>query len=262
MNPDGSGAAVVSQSLLSATPSSDQSASWAPDGSGLVFISDRDGNSTGGLFAGSFAAGQQVIDNPVQISYGASNPAWSGYLPRTPKKLVGSGGMMASAAAGFIFAQASRTNASFQQTRTAVSSVVTFDTSLTTNRVNAQVSKLSDFGGSNAVLSITDGDGTLNNLRYINYVDGKVIQAVGTTAVPTAAGILVSFDGTDGSVATVVPYNATKAAGKIQPSHEGNALVFRGSFPGVWNGTGENVAPSGAQVVRIDAKTGHLIEAE
>jgi hypothetical protein len=128
--------------------------------------------------------------------------------------------------------------------------------------VNARFDKLSDVNTAAAVFSVTDGDGTLNNLRYINSVDGKVIQAVGTSAVPSAAGILVSFDGSDGSVATVFPYNATKAAGaSMKPVKEGDALVFRGEFAGVWNGKGENAAPSGAHLVRIDAKTGRLIEA-
>src|SRR5262249_10855343 len=153
-------------------------------------------------------------------------------------------------------------------TRNQVSSVVTFDTSAPANRVNARIDALgggtlANFGTSNVVLSITDGDANLGNLRYMNSVDGKVIQAVGTTAVPSAAGILVSFDGSDSSVATVVPYNATKAAGNaMKPVREGDALVFWGSFPGVWTGTGENLAPSGAHLVKLDAKTGQLIEAQ
>jgi Tol biopolymer transport system component len=260
MNPDGSGVTLVSLPSLAGF-SNNGSAAWSPDGSSLAFTSDRDGNTTIGLFVGVLLSGQLASQ---QVTFAGANPSWSGYLARTPKKLVGSGGIMASAAAGFVFAQAGGA----KQPRSHVSSVVTFDTSAPASRVNARIDalsggSLSNFGTSNVVLSITDGDATLSNLRYMNSADGKVIQAVGTTAVPTAAGILVSFDGSDGSVATVVPYNATKAAGNaMKPTREGNVLVFRGSFPGVWTGQGENVAPGGAHLVKLDAKTGQLIQAQ
>jgi hypothetical protein len=263
MNPDGSGAKLVTASF-GPDPVNDSSPAWSPDNSGLAFTSDRDGNSTVGLYLGALSSTDGTVPDPRFVTYAAANPSWSGYLARTPKKLVGSGGLMASAAAGFLFAQAGGAFAGSQPERSRVSSVVTFDASVAANRVNARVEKLSEFGGSNVVLSITDGDATLNNLRYLNSADDKVIQAVGTSAVPSAAGILVSFDGADGSVAAVVPYNATKAAGNIamKPSREGDALVFRGSFAGVWDGKGENVAPGGAHVVRIDARTGRLIQAQ
>jgi hypothetical protein len=47
----------------------------------------------------------------------------------------------------------------------------------------------------------------------------------------------------------------------VKPVREGDALVFGGDFASAWNGKGENAAPSGAHLVRIDAKTGRLIEA-
>jgi hypothetical protein len=214
----------------------------------------------GNLFVGSFGA-DGTIAQPREVAYGkvtSSATAWSGYLPRTPKKLVGTGGIMASAASGFLFSQASGNG-----TRSKVASVVTFDTAAA-NRVNARVDTLSAINTAAAVFTITAGDATLTNLRYMNTVDNKVIPVVGTSAVPSAAGILVSFDGSDGSVATVVPYNATKAAGgtAMKPERQGDTLVFRGEFASAWNAKGENVAPSGAHLVKIDAKTGRLIEAQ
>src|SRR5262249_30536901 len=150
-----------------------------------------------GLMVGTFGP-DGTIAQPKQIfagiGIGSDPPRWSPYLARTPKKLVGTGGLMASSAAGFLFSQAGSSSS-----RSQIASIVTFDTP-TANRVNTRFDKISDTsGGSSAVFTTPAGDGTLTNLRYITSVDNNVIQVVGTSATPSAAGILVSFDGFDGS---------------------------------------------------------------
>jgi hypothetical protein len=112
----------------------------------------------------------------------------------------------------------------------------------------------------NLIFSVTAGDGLLGNVRYLNGED-RTATSVPLGAAGSAAGAVVTFSVTDGTVTTIVPYTSTKAAG-IKPlaaGREGDVLTVRGAFSGIWDAAGRNVAPGGASSVRFDARTGTML---
>src|SRR6185295_3581564 len=105
--------------------------------------------------------------------------------------------------------------------------------------------------------SVTAGDAPITSLKYLNTYDGTVETVIGGAG--TTAGALVYFNPTSGAVEAVLPYSANRSVGASgrTPSvtQNGDTVVLRGYFTGVWDGKGENRAPAGAQVVRFNAKT-------
>ena len=121
MNPDGS-----SQTNLTNNAAYDYEPSWSPDGSKLAFASNRDGYFE--IYSMS-SFGGPATNLSKKPSSDDDSPSWSGYLPRTPKTLVGAGGALGTTAAGFLFGQKGD----------AVTSVVTFDTSTVGSRAGSRV---------------------------------------------------------------------------------------------------------------------------
>ena len=124
-----------------------------------------------------------------------SDPSWSGYLPRTPKTLIGSGGALGTAAAGFLFGQKGD----------AIASVVAFDTSTAGSRAGARVSSQSapfNDQGTNLLFSITTSAG----LASVTFAPVSEKGTPGIAVAPTipagSTGALVSFNATTGKVSS------------------------------------------------------------
>lgn len=171
----------------------------------------------------------------------------------TTVKLIGTNGKFGTACAGFLFGQIDR----------AVSSVVTFDTTVNTvaGRSATRVTPLTsaETVAQNLVFNITAGDGTFSSLKYTNGASGVVNALPGLSSA--AVGVIVTFSANDGGVSVVLPYAATKSAGRAV-SQVGDIATFEGVFTGVWDGAGKNIAPRGAKRVRINVRTGALAGAE
>ena len=162
---------------------------------------------------------------------------------------MGTGGLLGTAAAGFLFAQKGKS----------IAAIVTFDaTTRSGTRVSTQTPAAANWP--NVVFEVTATD-SLTSLRYLIGVSTVPISVIGATdAVTSATNALVSFDASDGTVTSVLPSPANRAAPTAGgTAREGGSLVYRRPFLGVWDGTGRNLAPGGAREVRIDARTGGLL---
>jgi hypothetical protein len=94
----------------------------------------------------------------------------------------------------------------------------------------------------------------VTGIKYINSYYGGVV-----TLTPDLSDALVSFDATTGQVAAVAPFALARGAAQPLTSVQGSKLVCRAHFSGVWNSAGVNLAPSGANQVVLDSKTGKFI---
>jgi TolB protein len=242
--------------------------SWSPDGSRIAYFADDGSNPKGGAGYAQIFTMPAGGGTPTQVTFGSPSKygaSWSPLLTSTkPVSLIGNGGLLASSAAGFLFAQSGD----------AVLSVLSFDTAAVTaaSRAGARAASLTpvDTQNPNLVFSLTAGD-SLSSLRFVNYdnasgTPGKVIAPpvpAGTT------GALVSFNAVTGKVTTVLPYAANRNAGSlhapgaisaVQVSRQGAALALRGRFLAVYDCAGENRAMAqGANTVLLDAQTGQII---
>ncbi len=177
-------------------------------------------------------------------------PSWSGYLPRTPSTLVGAGGSLGTAAAGFLFGQKGD----------AVTSVVAFDTSTVGSRAGSRVVSQSaaETQVSNLIFSITTSAG-LASVKYVRVNEAGVPGAAVVPTIPAGStNALVSFNASTGTVSSVIPYAANRAA-SLTPTHNGDLATYTGHFTAVFDGQGKNLAPSGAKSVTLNEKTGELV---
>jgi Tol biopolymer transport system component len=231
MNPDGSG--LVNLTNTPAAPKS--SPTWSPDGKRIAFVSKGD------VFA--ISAGGGVI-NRLTLLGNVVSASWGPPAHTIP--LIGTTAPL-SAAAGFLFATSGTT----------LSSIVTFDaTTRTAARVSSQTGQSSS--APNIVFNIDSGD-SLTRLQYMNNLGAAPTVVIGPGgASASATHALVSFSAATGKVAFVLPFVANRSAGTTEVQREGGELVYRGSFLGVWDETGENRAPHGASEVLVDAQSGKI----
>jgi len=240
MNVDGTGNIPVSTSnTVEYTPC------YSPDGNRVLVIRFDGLHNAMGYYEVATSR-----FTPLNIS-DCELPNWSGFSKRTPQKLIGTGATLGASAAGFLFGQRGKT----------VGSLLAFDTPAATRanaRIATQSAPYNDYG-TNLIFSITTSAG-LTSLSFVNLNGAGVPSATITPSLPpTTTNALVSYDATDGTVTSVIPYAANRS---VQPERVGRVTVLRGSFPAVFNGKGENVAPSGARAVRIDTTTGALLGVE
>jgi hypothetical protein len=210
----------------------------SPDGEWVLFENDT-ANSiqrvhrTGGLATSLFA-----------IPDAGHGVAW-GPLPGD-RLIVGVGGLLATSAAGFIFADSNdRTQ-----------SVLAFDC---VTRSSAILREQTGIGGTqDSLVFVLDAD-TVKLLKYANAPDWNAMSVIEAgTAVPTANGALISISAIDGKVNAVLPFVGTRGVdSKAAITREGSNYVFTGQFLSAIDGSGKNVAPSGASRVVLDA-TGTL----
>ena len=72
-----------------------------------------------------------------------------------------------------------------------------------------------------------------------------------------ATNALADFSASTGRVLDVIPFTSSRATAETKM--EGNIMVHRGAFQGVWNEAGKNLAPNGATEVCIDTTTGKIV---
>ena len=245
MNADGSG-----QTRLTNNGAQDARPSWSPDGTKLAFYSFRDGNYE--IYSMSWLGGT-ATNLSKKPSVTDDGPSWSGYLPRTPKTLVGAGGTLGTAAAGFLYAQNGAT----------LASVVTFDTSTAGSRSGARVTSqtATETQGRNLIFSITTTAG-LASVKYATVNEAGVPSAAIVPTIPSGStGALVNFVAADGTVSSIIPYAANRSASP-KPTHNGDLATYTGHFTAVFDGSGKNLAPGGAKSVTLNEKTGKLVRFE
>jgi dipeptidyl aminopeptidase/acylaminoacyl peptidase len=245
MNPDG-----TSQTRLTNNASSDTSPSWSPDGSRIAFFSFRDGNFE--IYSMNASGGAETNLSRLP-SVSDELPSWSGYFPRTPKTLVGAGGTLGTAAAGFLYGQQAGVP----------KSVVAFDTSTAGSRAGARIASqtATETQGSDLIFSITTSAG----LASVSYVNLSAAGVPGTAVSPTipvgSTGALVSFIASNGNVGAVIPYAANRSVG-LKPTRTGSNVIYSGNFTAVYDASGKDLAPGGAKSVTLDEKTGKLVAFE
>jgi hypothetical protein len=108
--------------------------------------------------------------------------------------------------------------------------------------------------GSSAHDIVFNVAGALNSIKFFN-VDGGSTTVLPSGSLTAATGAVVIFNAATGLVATVIPLSASRSTG----SHSTEPGVYRGSFKGVFDGNGHNLAPNGASVVRTELGTGRVL---
>lgn len=269
---------------------------WTPDGQYVVFfgqnriaeISGTGGVATGlsggastykyrpscspdgqTLYVTDFYSGQPIVyglDLPLRrtagsrsaTAYGLQQPCFSPATSSTPvlsptTTYIGTGGTLGPSCAGFLFGQIDRSLTAF----------ATFDTVDTTAagrslaRVVAAAPSAPDLASLVFTVS-TAGGSPLGSFQYVNGL-GTPNVVLPSTGLPSATGVVVTFDAIDGGVTAAAPYVAAKSpGGNPTVVRNGSTLQISAHFLGVWDKNGRNVAPGGASNVRIDASTGAL----
>ena len=174
------------------------------------------------------------------------SPAWSP-APRT-RILVGAGGLLQGSVGvgGLLFSQSGKVT----------DSCVVFDATTRSSIVMTSQS-VPNNTGPNLVYSVDADKVTL--ISYLSNPDYQAVRVVGTgVAISYASGALISLDSGDGSVTTVLPFLGTRTAGKPSITQSNGERVYSGSFLGVFDSKGKNLAPKGAREVHTNSTTGKV----
>ena len=246
MNADG-----TNQTRLTNNAAFEFAPSFSPDGSQILFGSGRDGNNE--IYSmGAFGGPAVNLTKKPSVYDVPNSKSWSGYLPRTPKTLVGAGGTLGATAAGFLFGLKD----------ILITSVVAFDTTTAGSRAAARIvnQTATETQGNNLVFSITTSVG----LASVSYAPITAAGVPGTAVSPSipngSTGALVAFSASQGTVVAVLPYAANRSVPAKKVS--GASATYTGSFTAVFDASGKNLAPGGAKSVTLDEKTGKLVSFE
>jgi Tol biopolymer transport system component len=195
-----------------------------------------------GIYTGTIASGLFSRITPVTAT--AEFPSWTPFI-KDRILIAAGGGLLGTRACGVI------------QTQRAIGgtcSIVAFDVTTPSSVVmTAQPSSITS--QTNIVFSV-DAD-NITKLAYANGTAWRGIRAIGSgTPVTSANGALVSFDGSNGSISTILPFLGTRAAGSHPTiKDEGSTRTFSGQFLAAYDKDGKNLAPNGASTIRLDTKT-------
>ena len=219
---------------------------FSPDGKSII-ISDTDGVHTArGIYSVNLST--SAITRLTGFTASFSQPSWTPFL--TDRTLIaGGGGLLGTRACGVILGQ---------QVTGSTTSVVAFDVTTPSSVVMTAQKPTSGVSLNNLVFSV-DAD-NITKLAYANTFNWRGIRAIGSgTPVTSANGALVSLDGTNGQVVSLLPYNGTRAIDSKPTVRDfGTVRTFTGHFLAAYDKTGKNLAPNGATTVKLDTKTNVL----
>ncbi len=227
---------------LTSNAAVDSGPTWSPDSAYIAFASTRGGPAD---IWSMTAAGGSV----TQLTSSAGNnvnPNWSSYIHQLP--LIGTGSPYPLGAAGIIATQNGGT----------IDSVVVYEaqtrSSVIVTRLTSQ-----DSTANNMIFSI-DAD-LLTALSYTSPPFTTSTKVIGVTGLQTANGALVSIDAASGLPVLVLPFTGSRAAGSLKRGVQSSngQQIMTGSFAGVFDASGHNLASHGASEVRVDAHTGKII---
>jgi len=173
---------------------------------------------------------------------------WAG-LPRKRSFIGASGAAMNTTAAGFLYGMSGNR----------FRSLLAFDS---TDPANTSIdgSPAAGISPSNFVATITTA-GQLNMLRYVNgYVMPKITVIDTATTATYAKGAVVTYDASDGTVASILPFTTAKTGVKPVQTKAGNLLKLEGDFLGVYDKDGKKTATN-VKSVTVDPKDGHVVSA-
>jgi hypothetical protein len=253
INPDGTGITQILGGRYS-----QRRHFYSRDGSKIYFSQDNGSNGFDAFMMNSNGnAVTNLTPNSTKDDYApapspTSIPANAG---QTTRKLIGTSGVLGASCAGFLLGQVDRF----------VASSVAFDTSPNTvaGRAVARINPLTstETHAQNLIFTLSAGDNDTNKITTIKYQNAT--SAVATVTANTNAAY-ITFSANDGGVATIIPYIATKAAnmGGSAVTQQGDIVTIRGTFLGVWDANGKNLAQNGATTIRLNKKTGVLVSFE
>ena len=243
----------TNETRLTSDSGDDYGPTWSPDGTRIAFVSARDSNDgSREIYSMSASGGDETRLTFTKL--GENGPSWSGYLPRTARTLIGTGGTLRTAAAGFLFGQ----------NDTEVTSVVAFDTTAQTPAARAQARVFQaapETQGHSPVFAISTSGG-LGSVSYMPIGAGGVPGAVVSPAIPIdSTNALVSFNATLETVTCVIPYESHSLM-SAKPIRSGNHVTYTEHFTAIYDEKGQNLAPAGARSVTMDETTGKLVRFE
>jgi hypothetical protein len=233
--------------------------SFSPDGTSITFIGQDSGTSGND---GSYGVYTSLIDgeNPYLI---ASDPSGTGGpltdtssftswmpFPGSANLVGGSGAAFGSSVSGFLQSQVGD----------AMSSFLTYTASPASSVVVTAAGTSSSSSSTEGALVFTVAATAFSNVQWNN---GYGLPIPSTQSIATASGttnLVVSFSGTSGQVLFVAPLTGAGAkTAKSGPVKSGTNYVYSGKFSAIYDGTGKNIAPSGASQLQVDQKTGKLV---
>lgn len=223
---------------LSNTPNVESQVNVSPDAKKLIF------SSTSGPMRSLLIGNTTPNASYTKILNGSLNGAVFA-PPIKDRVLVGSGGALGPTAAGIIVSQRG------DQMKSVLSfGAVTQSTVVLTQQTGANST-------SPNLSYMLDAD-TVSYISYINGISAKATKVVGSgLGVTQCDGAFVSIDADTGYVVAVIPFDGARGA-KRAVREEGGDRVYTGSFSGVFDATGQNLAPQGATEVRIELSTGRI----
>ena len=210
------------------------SPSFSPDGRYIMYQAVTSSGTQ--IITANFDGTSPSAQTPVG-DY--EDPVW-GPFPQN-RNIIGSGSYLATGASGFLMGEAGDRLISFLAFTT---------TTPSTANIVAQ-SATAD----NTVFQLK-GD-AITKLAFFNDIYSTATVIVPVSGMTSIGGALVSFNSTTGKVVLVAPYSPGTA--KVASSKTGMDLTYTGSFAGIWNANGKNLALKGASSVTIASKTGVLL---
>ena len=214
--------------------------SYSPDFSKVAFYRSSFGGATPGIYiADSVGVNPQlVVPDPSDSGEtgGVQTIFWSPFLQS--QRFVGSGGTLSSTnVAGILLSQS---NSGF-------ASLIGF--SATTPSKATIVTSASNSAGGPLLYTLSAD--AVTNVSFTNSFNGS------HTSIPltTTPSVVIAINSSTGLVDLVAP--ALRSA--VQSHAAGTRITYSGDFPAVYDGSGKNIAPNGAQVLEMDQATGKLV---
>ena len=220
---------------------------YSADGQSIL-VSIANPGSPYGLYIDSLGDVTNTFARITSFTSTTQTPEWTPFI-KDRTLISGGGGLLGTRACGVILGQMAFPGAT--------TSVTAFDV-VTPSSVVMTAQAAASLTVPNLVFSV-DAD-SITKLAYTNTFNWRGIRAIGSgTPVTSANGALVSLDGFNGQVVSVLPFTGTRAAGsRPTVKDSGSIRTFSGSFLAVYDKSGKNIAPGGASKVELNTTNNTL----